>query len=78
MEEVRGSVAQKSKRPPAISILLDFRFWQIVLQKSKAAGSRFFAKKRNGKQSPVRIGAIAFSKSPVSLALGDEVPHIFT
>jgi hypothetical protein len=29
-------------------------------------------------QSPIRIGAIALSKSPVSLTLGDEAPHIFT
>jgi hypothetical protein len=28
--------------------------------------------------SPIRIDAIALSKSPVSLTLGDEVPHIFT
>jgi hypothetical protein len=38
----------------------------------------FFAKTRNGKQSPIRIDAIALSKSPVSLTLGDEAPHIFT
>jgi hypothetical protein len=41
-------------------------------------GHEFFAKTQNGKQSPIRVGAIALSKSPVSLALGDEVPHIFT
>jgi hypothetical protein len=41
-------------------------------------GHEFFAKTRNGKQSPIRIDAIALSKSPVSLTLGDEVPHIFT
>jgi hypothetical protein len=48
-----------------------------MLQKSKIAASRL-AKTRNGKQSPIPIDAIALSKSPVSLALGDEVPHIFT
>ena len=41
-------------------------------------GHVFFAKTQNGKQSPIRVGAIALSTSPVSLALGDEVPHIFT
>jgi hypothetical protein len=30
-------------------------FEAIVLQKSKVAGSRFFAKTRNGKQSPIGI-----------------------
>ncbi len=30
-------------------------------------GHEFFAKTRNGKQSPIRIDAIALSKSPVSL-----------
>src|SRR5215467_11127105 len=43
----------------------------------KLQGHEFFAKTRNGKQSPIRIDAIAMSKSPVSLMLGDEVPHIF-
>ena len=38
----------------------------------------FFAKTRNGKQSPIRITSIALPKSPVSLTRGDEVPHIFT
>ena len=52
-------------------------FGGIVLQKSKVAGSRFFAKTRNGKQSPIRID-VALSKSPVNLTLDDEVPHIFT
>ena len=33
---------------------------------------------RNGKQSPIRIDAVALSKSPVNLMLDDEVPHIFT
>src|SRR5262249_44099100 len=44
----------------------------------KLQGHEFFAKTRNGKQSAIRIDAIALSKSPVSLTLGDEVPHIFT
>jgi hypothetical protein len=48
--------------------------WQIVLQKSKVAGPRIFAKTRNGKQSPISIASIALAKSPVSLTRGDEVP----
>ena len=44
----------------------------------KLQGHEFFAKIRNGKQSPIRIDAIALSKSPVNLTLGDAVPHIFT
>jgi len=44
----------------------------------KLQGHEFFAKTRNGKQSPIRIDALALSKSPVGLTLGDEVPHIFT
>src|ERR1700735_538961 len=36
------------------------------------------AKTRSGKQSPIRTDAIALSKSPVSLTLGDEAPHILT
>src|SRR5215471_5064124 len=39
----------------------------------KLQGREFFAKTRNGKQSPIRINAIALSRSPVSLTLGDEV-----
>src|SRR5215831_17573975 len=49
-----------------------------MLQKSKVAGSRIFRENTKRKQSPIRIDAIALSKSPVSLTLGDEVPHIFT
>ena len=41
-------------------------------------GHDFFAKTRNRKRSPIRIDAVALSKSPVNLTLGDEVPHIFT
>src|SRR5712691_6979212 len=44
----------------------------------KLQGDEFFAKTRNGKQSPIRITSIALPKSPVSLTCGDEVPHIFT
>ena len=50
----------------------------IVCKSRKLQGNEFFAKTRNGKQSPIRIDAIALSKSTVSLTLGDEVPHIFT
>jgi RNA polymerase primary sigma factor len=39
----------------------------IVLQKSKVAGHRFFAKTRNGKASPIRTTSIELPKSPVSL-----------
>jgi hypothetical protein len=38
-----------------------------VLQKSKVAGPRIFAKIRNGKKSPIRITSIALPKSPMSL-----------
>src|SRR5262245_25670530 len=38
----------------------------------------FFAKTGTKKRSPIRIASIALRKSPVSLARGDEVPHIFT
>src|SRR5215813_5373370 len=43
----------------------------------KLQGHEFFAKTRNGKQSPIRIPSIALSKSPVSLTRDDEAPHIF-
>jgi hypothetical protein len=49
-----------------------------VLQSRKLQGHEFFAKRRNGKQSPIRIDAIALSKSPVSLTTSNEAPHIFT
>src|SRR6516225_8174321 len=51
---------------------------RLCCKNRKSQGHEFFAKTRNGKQSPIRIDAIALSKSPVSLTLGDEVPHIFT
>ena len=51
---------------------------RLCCKSRKLQGHEFFVKTRNGKQSPIRINAIALSKSPVSLTLGDEVPHIFT
>src|SRR6516225_7197713 len=51
---------------------------RLCCKNRKLQGHEFFAKTRNGKQLPIRIDAIALSKSPVSLTLGDEVPHIFT
>ena len=53
-------------------------FGGLCCKSRKLQGHEFFAKTRNGKQSPIRIHAIALSKSPVSLTLGDEVPHILT
>jgi hypothetical protein len=50
----------------------------IVLQKSKVAGPRIFRENTYGKQSPIRVAAIALAKSPVSLPLNGEAPHIFT
>jgi hypothetical protein len=51
---------------------------RLCCKSRKLQGHEFFAKTRNGKQSPIRIDANALSMSPVSLTLGDEVPHIFT
>jgi hypothetical protein len=50
---------------------------RLCCKSRKLQGHEFFAKTRNGKQSPIRIDAIALSKSQVSLSLGDEAPHIF-
>ena len=44
----------------------------------KLQGHESLAKTRSGKQSPIRTDAIALSKSPVCLTLGDEAPHILT
>src|SRR5262245_47314567 len=44
----------------------------------KLQGHEFFAKTSTEKQSPIRIASIALPKPPVSLARGDEVPHIST
>jgi hypothetical protein len=51
---------------------------RLCCKSRKLQGHEFSAKTRNGKQSPIRRDVIALSKSPVSLTLGDEVPHIFT
>ena len=51
---------------------------RLCCKSRKLQGSEFFAKTRNGKQSPICITSIALPKSPVSFARGDEVPHIFT
>ena len=51
---------------------------RLCCKSRKLQGHEFFAKTRNGKQSPICLDAIALSKLPVSLTSGDEVPHIFT
>jgi hypothetical protein len=51
---------------------------RLCCKSRKLQGHEFFAKTRSGKQSPIRTDAIALSKSPVSLTLGDEVPHVCT
>jgi hypothetical protein len=53
-------------------------FPRLCCKSRKLQGHDFFAKTRNRKQSPIRIDAVALSKSLVNLTLGDEVPHIFT
>ena len=53
-------------------------FGGLCRKSRKLQGHDFFAKTRNRKQSPIRIDAVALSKSPVNLTLGNEVPHIFT
>ena len=44
----------------------------------KLQGYEFFAKTRNGKQSPIRITSIALPRSPVSLSVRRRGPHILT
>jgi hypothetical protein len=51
---------------------------RLCCKSRKLQGDEFFAKTRSGNQSPIRITSIALPNSPVSLTLGDEVPHIFT
>ena len=51
---------------------------RLCCKSRKLQGDEFFAKTRNGNQSPICITSIAFLKSPVSLTYGDEVPHIST
>src|SRR5215468_12136649 len=51
---------------------------RLCCKSRKLQGHEFFAKTLTEKKSPIRIASIALPKSPVSLARGDEVPHIFT
>ena len=51
---------------------------RLCCKSRKFQGHESLAKTRSGEQSPIRTDAIALSKSPVSLTLGDEAPHILT
>jgi hypothetical protein len=51
---------------------------RLCCKSRKLQGHESLAKTRSGEQSPIRTDAIALSKSPVSLTLGDEAPHILT
>jgi hypothetical protein len=52
------------------------RFWRILLQKSQMAQRLIFRQRTNKRQSPINRASNALPESPVSLALGDVVPHI--
>src|SRR5262245_57334291 len=51
---------------------------RLCCKSRKLQGHEFFAKTLTEKKSPIRIASIALPKPPVSLARGDEAPHIFT
>ena len=51
---------------------------RLCCKSRKLQGHEFFAKTLTEKKSPIRIAPIALPKPPVSLARGDEAPHIFT
>src|SRR5262249_16889333 len=51
---------------------------RLCCKSRKLQGQEFFAKTLTEKKSPIRIAPIALPKPPVSLARGDEAPHIFT
>ena len=44
----------------------------------KLTGDNFPARKRSKSRSLIDVVSISLPKSPVSLSLGDEVPHMFT
>src|ERR1700737_2595285 len=44
----------------------------------KLPAANFSAVKKSDRQPPVDVSSITLPRSPASLSLGDEVPHIFT
>jgi hypothetical protein len=44
----------------------------------KAPGDKFPAKRRNKPGSLIDVASGSLPKAPVSLSLGDEIPHMFT
>src|SRR6266699_4093909 len=44
----------------------------------KSPGDNFPAVRRSDRRPPICVVSITLPRSPVSLSLGDEVPHIFT
>src|SRR3954452_9259073 len=44
----------------------------------KLPGDDFLAVRRSDRRTPVCVASITLPRSPVSLSVGDEVPHIFT
>ena len=51
---------------------------RLCCKSRKLQGHEFFVKTQNWNRSPIRTGSIALPKTLVSLARGDEVPHIST
>src|SRR5262249_55348541 len=50
----------------------------ILLQTPKLACDVFLAVSRSDRRTPICAASITLPRSPVSLSVGDEVPHIFT
>ena len=73
-----GQASLSGKIKPGSTDRMTSAGYMIVLQKSKVAGYEFVAKIRSRKQSPICTTSVVLPKSPVSLAWGDEVPHILT
>jgi hypothetical protein len=69
MERAKERGAAYSK--PIAALPSDF------VAKSKFQDHEFPTKNKDGKKSLIRLAAAALSKSPVSLTLGDEAPHVF-
>jgi len=51
---------------------------RLCCKTRKLQCQEFFAKKRSGRRSPIRIPSVAVPKSPVSLTREDQSPHVFT
>jgi hypothetical protein len=85
---MRHGIRRRSQLPKSLllraKVLIEFAavhmslIGRLCCKSPKLPGDDFLAVRRSDRRTPVCAASITLPRSPVSLSVGDEVPHIFT